>query len=78
MLNDALRRHGALPTSVQLDVNQAHRISLRAAHQFRWELDQSDRHNIDYWESLLASQNVRRVTPQSYQKEVVRAVAKAK
>jgi hypothetical protein len=77
VLNDALRRRGVLPTSVQLDVNQSQRVSLRAMHQFRWELDQSDRHKIDHWESMLSSPTVRRVSAQDYQKEVVRAVAKA-
>lgn len=66
-LNDTLRRMEVLPTQVDLQLQKADPVRLRAEHQFAWEFLAVDRSHISQWERSLHSDRVRWVPFQQYQ-----------
>ncbi len=73
-LNESLRQNELLPTTVDLQFRQVQRaepLRLRAEHQFSWEFQSVDRRHINHWERQLRSSEVRWVTFQEYQQQLV-------
>jgi len=68
-LNDSLRRLELLPTQVDLQLQTAEPVRLRAEHQFAWEFLSVDRTHISQWERALQSDRVRWVPFQQYQQQ---------
>jgi hypothetical protein len=81
-MNEALRREELLPTQVDLqkrmidmaatEASSAGKmLNYRAEHQFGWEFQQVDRRHISHWERQLHSNDVRWVTFEEYQQQLV-------
>lgn len=75
-LNRALRERQALPTTVDLRAEVGTQLHLRARHEFGWELQSYDKAQINKWERLLESSQVRWVTFHEYQQQVVTAASR--
>lgn len=73
-LNDSLRRLELLPTQVDLQLQMAEPVRLRAEHQFGWEFLSIDRTHISQWERSLRSDKVRWLPFQQYQQRHQQAV----
>ncbi|WP_437187459.1 hypothetical protein SH668x_000855 [Planctomicrobium sp. SH668] len=58
-LNETLRRDDLLPTQVDLELMMAEPVKLRADHQFSWEFLSADRTQINKWEQLIKSNDIR-------------------
>lgn len=67
ILNDALRRKGALPVAVELSTMSENPVRLAARHTYQWELQATDRSHIHKWTQLLESEKVRWVSFHEYQ-----------
>ena len=61
-LNENLRSRALIPVNVSLRVELETPIRRTAEHQFRWNLDPTDRKWIAGWELLLKNKNVRKVS----------------
>jgi len=70
-LNKALRERKLFPTQVELRTRIEADITLKAKHSVKWELSSYDRNLITRWESLLSSENVRKVPFRQYQEAVL-------
>jgi len=68
-LNESLRRLEVLPTQVDLQLQKADPVRLRAEHQFAWEFLAVDRSHISQWERALHSDRVRWIPFQQYQQD---------
>lgn len=68
ILNERLRQEKLLPVSVDLIADIETRHHLRAAHEFHWELDSTDRDHIAHLERLLARGSLRVVPFLEYQR----------
>ena len=74
-LNESLRRLELLPTQVDLQLQTAEPVRLRAEHQFAWEFLSVDRTHISQWERALRSDRVRWVPFQQYQQQLQETLA---
>ncbi len=73
-LNESLRDAELLPVQVDLQFSQVQRtepVRLRAEHQFGWEFQSVDRRHISHWERQLRSNDIRWITFQEYQQQLV-------
>jgi hypothetical protein len=70
-LNRSLREKQLLPTQVELTLQLADPVRLRADHSFRWEFQSVDRRHISHWEKMLRSNDVRWMSFQEYQQQLV-------
>lgn len=75
-LNDALRNRRRLPTRVSLTARVDGEVQLRAEHRFGWELHAFDKDQINKWERLLQSDQIRWVSFHEYQQQVITASSK--
>lgn len=70
-LNEELKSHQLIPTTVELKSDIQNPILLKAVHQFDWSLDETEQRQIAYWESMLQSSQITEVTFQEYQSRVL-------
>lgn len=70
-LNNVLRERKLFPTQVELRARIEADITLRARHSVSWKLSSYDRSLITRWESLLNSDDVRKVPFRQYQETVL-------
>lgn len=70
-LNNQLRRHGRVPTSVTLSADIGDHIELVAQHQFRWTLGDIDRRQIRKFDRLAESEDVEWIGFREYQKRIL-------
>ena len=65
VLNEQLKKHQSIPTSVELKTDKVH---LSAEHQVHWNLDARDRSLIHRWNQQLKSKSIKKVTLREYQR----------
>jgi len=70
-LNEELRKHRALPTRVELTMQQDRTYHLRADHKFEWKIQTLDKQLITHWERVLHSDQVAWVTFHQYQQKLI-------
>lgn len=70
-LNQAMREYRVFPVQVDLVSNIEARSHLRAEHEIQWKLTPSDRTWIAQWETLLNSENTKKVSFRQYQQAVL-------
>jgi len=75
-VNQALRRGGQLPVSVELVSHAGKPVTLRAKHVYQWKLETSDKQHIHQWERMLTSKQVRWVGFHEYQQRLLATVAR--
>ncbi len=75
-LDEALRKHGRIPTQVELELRPPGESprTLRAVHRIHWDLNATDRRKIHYWSSLLRDEEAtRKVGFREYQEAMLTA-----
>ncbi|TWU12480.1 hypothetical protein CA54_13040 [Symmachiella macrocystis] len=73
LVNQALRKRGAIPLSVSLkhpSKNGKNGLHLKSRHQIRWKLTDSDRAAIVSWQRFLAKDELKWITFQEFQAAV--------
>jgi hypothetical protein len=70
-LNRSLREKQLLPTQVDLTLQLAEPVRLRADHSFHKEFQSVDRRHISHWEKMLRSNEARWMSFQEYQQQLI-------
>lgn len=60
-LNESLRKRGLMPLSVTLKAQVGGGLHFRAEHQIQWTLESHDRRQLNDWDELLRSEQLRSV-----------------
>ena len=71
-LNQELRNHGLLPSTVELQASSEFPIHLQAQHEWTWNLQSTDRQMIDEWEKQLQNPEIRIVSFLQFQQEMLK------
>lgn len=71
MLNQSLRKHGRLPTQVELVLQGTPEVRLQAEHAYSWELRAVDRQAIAQWNRQLESKELKWMTFHQYQQRLI-------
>lgn len=71
-LNQELRSHGLLPSTVELQASSDFPIHLQAQHVWTWNLQTTDRQMIDEWEKQLQNPEIRIVSFLQFQQEMLK------
>ncbi|MDB5390643.1 MAG: hypothetical protein JWM11_6289 [Planctomycetaceae bacterium] len=74
-LNESLRKRGLMPGEVTMQASIGEGITLRAEHQIDWQFDSHARDRIHQWQTLVDSNEIRKVPFRQFQ-EVVQAARK--
>lgn len=67
-LNRHVAEKGAIPLTVDLQLNTRPQVHLRAEHRIHWSLDDKDRALIAQWNSLMKNREIRKITLREYQR----------
>ena len=70
IVNQTLRKRGALPLTVSLKHPGTNGLHYQSRHQIRWKLTKSDRAAIVFWQRLLAQKELKWVRFQEFQAAV--------
>jgi len=70
LVNEALRKLGAMPVTVSLEHPGKNGLHFRSRHQIRWKLTEPDRADIVFWQRLLAKKELKWVEFQEFQAAV--------
>lgn len=71
-LNQQLKEHGLIPSSVELQTTGDMPIHLQALHEWTWNLQKTDRQMIDDWEKQLHSAKFRSLAFRQFQQEMLK------
>ena len=70
LVNQVLRKRGAMPLTVSLKHPGKNSLHLQSRHQIRWKLTDQDRAAIVFWQRFLAKPDLKWVTFQEFQAAV--------